>query len=163
MAAAPWTVGEFNPGIEDWESYSERVEFFFQAHQITDMGTKRALLLSSSGTSTYKLVRNLVVPAKPSDVTYKDIIDRVRLHYKPASSTAVERLKFHSRIRKRNETVSTFICQLRELSQHCEFDNLDEMLKDRLICGIGDSRMQRRLTESDLPKGSRSPACSRSS
>ena len=58
----------------------------------------------------------------------------------------------HSRVRKSNESVATFICQLRELSQFCDFgENLEEMLKDRLICGIGDTRMQRRLlSEKDL-------------
>ena len=153
MATIPvtWTVGEFTAGVEDWESFVERVEFFFQANGVENPERKRALLLSSCGTSTYKLIRNLLVPSKPASVTYKDIVDRVRAHYQPASSTPVERLKFHSRIRKPTETVSTFICQLRELSQRCAFENLDEMLKDRLICGIGDSRMQRRLlSESSL-------------
>ena len=153
MATIPvtWTVGEFTAGVEDWESFVERVEFFFQANGVEDPERKGALLLSSCVTSTYKLIRNLLVPSKPASVTYKDIVDRVRAHYQPASSTPVERLKFHSRIRKPTETVSTFICQLRELSQRCAFENLDEMLKDRLICGIGDSRMQRRLlSESSL-------------
>ena len=73
-------------------------------------------------------------------MTYKDD------HYQPKTSAAVERLKFHSRVRKSNESVATFTCQLRELSQFCDFgENLEEMLNDRVICGIGDTRMQRRL------------------
>ena len=83
------------------------------------------------------------------EMTYKDIVKRVHDHYQPKTSTAVERLKFHSRVRKSNESVATFI---RELSQFCDFgEYLEEMLKDRLICGIGDTRMQRRLlSEKDL-------------
>ena len=67
MATIPvtWTVGEFTAGVEDWESFVERVEFFFQANGVEDPERKRALLLSSCGTSTYKLIRNLLVPSKP--------------------------------------------------------------------------------------------------
>ncbi len=143
-------VGEFTACVEDC---LERVKFFFQANGVEDPERKRALLLSSCGISTYKLIRNLLVPSKPASVTYKDIVDRVRAHYQRASSTPVEQLKFH-RLEFGNRLKlfqSTFICQLQELSQRCEFGNLDEMLKDRLICGIGDSRMQQRLlSESNL-------------
>jgi hypothetical protein len=38
------------------------------------------------------------------------------------------------------------VAVLRELAQHCNFgDKLKEMLRDRLVCGIADDRMQRRL------------------
>ena len=149
---ATWTVGEFNPALDDWTSYAERVEFYFEANGVTDASKKRARLLSSCGAQTYKLIRNLTAPSTPMEMTYKDIVKRVHDHYQPKTSTAVERLKFHSRVRKSNESVATFICQLRELSQFCDFgENLEEMLKDRLICGIGDTRMQRRLlSEKDL-------------
>ena len=56
-----WNVGEFTAGVKDWESFVERVEFFFQANGVEDPERKRALLLRSYGTSTYKLIRNLLV------------------------------------------------------------------------------------------------------
>ena len=70
----------------------------------------------------------------------------------PFQTKAIARLKFHSRNRQPDESVSTFIAKLRELSKSCDFGaNLNEMLQDRVICGIGDPRMQRRLlAETDL-------------
>ena len=39
-----------------------------------------------------------------------------------------------------------FLAELRHLSEHCEFGiTLDEMLRDRLVCGVRDIRIQRRL------------------
>ena len=39
-----------------------------------------------------------------------------------------------------------FLAKLRRLSEHCEFGiTLDEMLRDRLVCGVRDIRIQRRL------------------
>ena len=36
-----------------------------------------------------------------------------------------------------------FVLQLRHLSKHCEFgDKLDHMLRDKIVCGINDVRMQ---------------------
>jgi len=39
-----------------------------------------------------------------------------------------------------------FLAELRHLTEHCEFGaTLDEMLRDRLVCGVHDIRIQRRL------------------
>ncbi|KAI2646968.1 Nucleoside diphosphate kinase, mitochondrial [Labeo rohita] len=36
--------------------------------------------------------------------------------------------------------------ELKKLAQHCEFGaTLPQMLRDRLVCGVNDDRMQRRL------------------
>ena len=45
-----------------------------------------------------------------------------------------------------------FVAKLRHLTQHCEFgESLQDMLRDRLVCGVNDARLQcRLLTESSL-------------
>ncbi len=50
------------------------------------------------------------------------------------------------------ETVSEFVAGLRRLSEYCQFAaTLDDMLRDRLVCGIRNRRLQqRRLAETDL-------------
>ena len=55
---------EYDPEQEEWGSYVERLEFFFTANDITDAEKKKAILLSSSGSKTYKLFRGLTAPAK---------------------------------------------------------------------------------------------------
>ena len=38
------------------------------------------------------------------------------------------------------------MAELRRLSEHCAFDvSLDDMLRDRLVCGVCDTGVQRRL------------------
>ena len=55
-------------------------------------------------------------------------------------------------MRQRGESVASFVAELRHLAIDCEFgDSLNEMLRDRLVCGVNDSRIQRRLlSEADL-------------
>ena len=42
--------------------------------------------------------------------------------------------------------MSTYVSELRSLAEHCNFGAmLDLMLRDRLVCGINDDAIQRRL------------------
>lgn len=45
-----------------------------------------------------------------------------------------------------------FVAELRKLSKYCNLgDTLDDMLRDRLVCGINNQHLQRRLlAEADL-------------
>ena len=139
-------IGEFDSSVDDWNSYTERLEQYLMANEVGSPEKKRAVLLSSVGASTYKLIRNLTSPHPPGSRTYKEIIDLVRDHFNPKPSVIVQRLKFHTRTRLPGESVAAFMAQLRQLSEFCEFgDKLNEMLRDRLVCGINDSRIQRRL------------------
>ncbi|XP_065919035.1 uncharacterized protein [Dysidea avara] len=123
-------IGEFSGEAADWESYIERLENYFVAHEITDAAKQRATLLSQCGSATYKLVRSLVAPQKPNEVEYAALVKRINEHFVPKPSVIVQRFKF----------------QYLHEAKHCEFgDTLEDMLSDRLVCGIADSRMQRAM------------------
>ena len=50
------------------------------------------------------------------------------------------------RIRKSGESVATYIAELKALREHCGFgDKLNEMVRDHLVYGINDNRIQRHL------------------
>ena len=72
--ASIWTVGEFNPNLDNWVTYSEQVEFYLQANEVNDPEKKRAHLLSPCGAPMYKLICSLNSPATPQQSSYKDIV-----------------------------------------------------------------------------------------
>ena len=43
--------------------------------------TIRAILLSSVGSQTYSLIRNLLSPAKPGDKSYDDLVNLLKEHF----------------------------------------------------------------------------------
>ena len=119
---------------------------------MTDDDKKRAIFLTTCGAATYSLVRRLAAPKKPSEFTFTEIVKLAAEHYHPKWSLAVQCFRFNSRSRQVGETVVAYLAKLKRLSEHCDYgDVLQDMLRDRLICGIQDQRTQRRLlAEPDL-------------
>ena len=79
-------------------------------------------------------------------------MDVLKNHHNPRPSTIVQRFKFNTRVRGASESIRTFVAELKKLSEFCEYnDSLEEMLRDRLVCGINNRRIQQRLlTERSL-------------
>ena len=124
------------------------MEHFFLANGIDSEEKKRAVFvfLSVVGAATYKTLRNIVSPAKPGEKSYDELVKALSKHFKPTPSEIVERFKFHSRVRKAGESIATFVSELRSLSEYCNFGGtLDDMIRDRLVCGVNDSAIQKRL------------------
>ena len=143
MATVVGSITAYSPD-EDWQQYVERLQFFMEANGVTDEGKKRATFLSVVGPSTFQLLRSLIAPANPADKSLKDLIEVLSAHYNPKPSEIVERYKFHSRVRRPAESVGTFLSELRALSVYCNFGpSLNDMLRDRLVCGINDDQMQK--------------------
>ena len=152
MATVFGKIEEFDSSQEDWPQYMERLGYFFDANGIESAEKKRAVLLTLIGAAAYKLLRNLVAPSKPGEKTYQELIQALTAHFSPTPSPIVCRFKFHSRCRQPGESIAVFVSQLRSLSENCGFgDTLEDVLRDRLVCGIRDDAIQKRLlAEHDL-------------
>ena len=132
--------------------YIMRGWIFFLANDITDAAKKKATFLTSIGVDAYRLVRSLCTPDMPSDKSLTDIVKLLKDHLAPEPNSILERFKFYSRNRKDGESVADYVVDLRRLSRNCKFGtSLKEMLRDRIVCGINDTGMQRKmLSRKDL-------------
>ena len=138
---------------EEWIPYIERLDEYFIANGVEDATKKRAILLSSCGHSTYQIARRLFAPTKLNTQTYGKVVESLSAHFSPKPKDMVQRCKFNARVRQPGESISTFCAELRSLAEHCDFEDaaLENMLRDRLVCGISDRAMQQRLlSEADL-------------
>ena len=148
------TIGKIDPfdnAVEDWHSYIERIEQYFAANDVSD--EKRVpCLLSLIGSQTYGLLRSLTAPHKPSEKSYANIVEILSAHLSPKPLVIAERFRFHKRDQREGETISIFVADIRKLSRHCEFgEALDSSLRDRLVCGLRNESIQKRLlSERDL-------------
>ena len=100
----------------------------------------------------YRLIRDLVAPTKPTKKIFAELVKIVKNHHQPPPSTIVQRFYFNTRIQEIEQTVSEFVAGIHRLSEYCQFAaTLDDMLRDRLVCGIRDRHLQQLLlAETDL-------------
>ena len=102
------------------------------------------------GGKAYGLLKSLTAPEKPLSLSYNQIVKTLADHLAPKPPVIAERFRFHQRSQGPDETISAYVAGLRQLTQHCEFGiYLDEALRDRLVCGIPSSHIQRRLLSED--------------
>ena len=146
------SVGPFDQGKEDWTAYTERLEQYFAANDVKDTTKQRAILLSACGARTYQVIHNLTAPGKPTEHSFGELVELVKNHFSPPPSVIVQQFTFNTHAQREGETIAEFVAKLCRLSKHCKFgDTLEDMLHDRIVCGIRDTRLQRRLlAEIDL-------------
>ena len=82
---------EYCPCSEEWPQYIKYLEFFLIANKVTDDALKRAPLLSVIGPQIFKLLWNLITPAKPGDKTYPELVEVLTNHFSPKQSKIVQR------------------------------------------------------------------------
>lgn len=128
-----------------WSNYQERLEFFFEANDIVDVGKKRAILLTQFGASAYEVLRSLVTPQGPKDFTYEQLVVKLKNHFNPKPNEIIERFNFNKRTQKKGESIADFVADLRKLSKFCNFTELNNMLRDRVVCGATDEDLQKKL------------------
>ena len=75
----------------------------------------------------------------------KKVIQLMGTYRNPKPNHIADRFKFNSRNRLPDEAISTYIAELRQLTEHCNFGTtLQEILRDRLMWGIRHDRLQQR-------------------
>ena len=79
---------------------------------------------------------------------YAEIVGKARAHFNPKPSPIVKRYEFNTRRQAPDESVNSYVAALRSIAEHCDYGKaLSEMLRDRLVCGIYDKAVQRRLLQ----------------
>ncbi|UYV63124.1 K02A2.6-like [Cordylochernes scorpioides] len=142
-----FTIEKFDETTESWERYTERLEYFFEANNI-DQNKKKAIFLTLLTPTVYNLLYDLCIPKKLSDVenTYPVLVSKLKKHFNPTPSAIVERSKFSNRARRPGEKISIYIAELKKMAEYCKFGStIDEAIRDRLIAGIEDDNIQRKL------------------
>ena len=82
---------------------------FLRSNGVDTEAKKLSAFLAVIGPAAYKVLHNLVAPAKPGEKSYKDLVDKLTLHFSPPPLETVQRFRFHTRVRKSGESIATFL------------------------------------------------------
>ena len=144
--ALPGRIDSFDLKTDNITEYTERVEQYFIANDVTDEKKQTAIFLTVIGNEMYNLLRNLLAPESPAGKTVKTLSETLTDHLKPQPLIIAERYKFYFRDQSENETITEYLAELRKLTLNCEFkDYLDQALKDHFVCGLQNNNIRRRL------------------
>ena len=143
------SLSAFDSSKEDWSSYILRLKYYFEANEVTDSNKKKS---SACGPATFRRIGSLLTTVRLESIGYEDLIAVVKNLYDPKPSIIVQRFQFNTRVRASSESIATYVAALRSLAEHCSYgDKLNEMLRDRLVCGVNHDTIQSRLlAEKDL-------------
>jgi len=80
-----------------------------------------ATFLTTIGSKTYIVLRDLLAPAKPSEVKLQVLVKTLRDHYEPNPIVMAERFHFYKREQHEGESVAAYSAALKKCSEHCAF------------------------------------------
>lgn len=89
-----------------------------------------------------------LAPLAPVDQTLPEIVALLKQHLSPEPNVILERFKFNLRNRKEGESVADYVAQLRNLARECAYNDKlcwKKILTDRIVCGINDVHMQKKM------------------
>lgn len=129
---------------KDWEKWRNSFKIYFDACELTkkDAKVQTNILLHVIGEQGREVYEQF--QEKPVDL--KSALAKFDAYFLLKKNITVQRHCFFTRNQKENESIEQYSFELKKLAVKCEFKDLcDDLVRDRLICGIKDSAMRERL------------------
>ncbi|UYV68904.1 K02A2.6-like [Cordylochernes scorpioides] len=133
-----------------WETWRESFEIFAIAVNLESMPLvrQRAILKHIAGEKTVMIYKTFHISENDTYPNVKEMLDMLTNHFKPFKNTIQRRNAFFTCVQKEKQGIMEFVTELKHLAQECEFENLTEsLIRDRLIIGILDREVKRKLLE----------------
>ncbi|KAI8114701.1 hypothetical protein CVS40_12951 [Lucilia cuprina] len=109
---------------------------------------KLAILRNQIGAEGKEIIRTLDISVEDSN-NYAKVIKALSDYFTSMTNILYEEFVFYNRNQKPNEPIDDFVRDLKELSSSCEFGNVSEMVRDRIVLGIADTKLEEKLLKMD--------------
>lgn len=136
---------------ENWKRFKRQFENFMIATESNEKSDaiKIAMFLNLIGDEAMDVLDSLNL-TEAQRQAYDETITAMENFCKPRRNTVYERYIFYHRNQNDGEPFDTFLMDIRYLATSCEFGAAEsEMLRDRIVMGINDNRLQSKLLESN--------------
>jgi len=133
---------------DEWKHWLEAFENYRIATKLNkeDDAVQRATLLHLAGTGVQRLLSGL----PGSKEKFEEVKTALTTHFQPKKNKWAERYRFRKRAQKENESVDTFIAELRVLSLSCDFG---ETVEDNILGQVIEKCYDGYLREKLLQQG----------
>ena len=132
---------------ERWRKWKRALNFYIDGQAITDSGQKHSLLLHFAGPAIQDIFETLTEPDPAVEDRFDRTVAMLDAHFKVDKNVPFERHRFRQMTPNAGETSDQFISRLRQQAQHCDFQDLNDQLRDQLVEKINPPSLRRKLLE----------------
>ncbi|UYV78262.1 K02A2.6-like, partial [Cordylochernes scorpioides] len=132
---------------ENWRFFKSQWDNYQVATELNkkDNNVIRATFLSLIGKDCFNVFLNLDLKEDEKNSLPK-IIEALDNHFTPQKNVIYERYIFNTSNQEENEGIDSYTNRLRGLASSCEYDILtEELIRDRIVLGIKDNRVRKKL------------------
>ena len=106
------------------------------------------IMLSTIGSQTYNLLKDLYTPDKGNTKSFEEILTKLAEHLEPKPSIIAERYRLHQRQQKKGESIITYMLALHCLAKDCNYGIFfKEALRDKFVCGLPNKGIKMKLLQ----------------
>lgn len=146
----PTTTLKFEGNLsENWRCFKRDFNIFLVAAELTrktDL-VKINLFLNAAGPEAVEVYESLNLSDGQRE-NFDEIIRAFEAFCNQRKNTVYERFLFYQRKQREGESFDSFLTDIMKLGKNCEFGAVsDEMLRDRIVMGVSDTKLQAKLLE----------------
>lgn len=136
---------------ENWRVFKQNFEIFSIAAEISKKSeaVRIAVFLNAVGPAAVEVFNSFNITEEKKQ-EYEEVVKAFSDFCSPKTNEVYESFVFHGRNQAIGEPFDQFLINLKKLSRTCGFGDLENrMLRDRIVCGVADKNLQKRLLEAD--------------
>ena len=124
---------------ENWKRYLEDFDIYLVSSEKEGKkdNVKIALLLNCGGRGLVDIFNTLSFEGPEDKTKYKYVVAKLSAYFELKQYITYERYIFFIRVQKVDESIDDYVTDLKIKARNCNFGDLkDEMIRDKIICGI---------------------------
>lgn len=134
-----------------WKDFKQRFTFYSEGTGLDKKANKMqcAVLMHVIGKEGQEVYKTFTFDTD-TEGKYEPLIKKFDAVFLPKTNVTYERFLFNTCVQKSGQAFDSFVTELRGLAKTCDYETLsDSLIKDRIIVGIRDKRLQKKLLASD--------------
>ncbi|CAH2226702.1 jg3211, partial [Pararge aegeria aegeria] len=135
-----------------WRKWYKQFNVFLKAsgvHKETK-DIQASLLINLVGPDGYDIYSTFKFSKDENQDDIDVLVTKFNEYFGTKHSTTMARFRFFTRNQEVGENIDAYVTALRILSQHCEFEHLEDgLIRDRIVCGVSDNTVRDRLLRTD--------------
>uniref|UniRef100_A0AAV2KQF7 ribonuclease H n=1 Tax=Knipowitschia caucasica TaxID=637954 RepID=A0AAV2KQF7_KNICA len=132
----------------EWSDWKQRFQRFRVATRLNkeDGEVQVSSLIYAMGPEAENIFKAFTFAEDADKEKFDVVLGKYDEYFYPKRNVIHERACFHQRVQRPGEKAEMFIRALYELSEHCDFGaQREEHIRDRIVVGISDKEMSRKL------------------